>query len=91
MSKHLMVNADTDFPQDWPLPDSLDEIQLQASLQQAMERGHVVEVPIQFVSDSNATAGTLLLHGARIASVAIVEFTSDSSDQLEPHFLRVFS
>lgn len=68
-----MVNSDTDFPQDWRLPEQVNEADLQGVLQRAMREGEVVQVEVEVGEGSDVRRSTLLLHGAKIASAVVVE------------------
>ncbi|MGI8407691.1 MAG: hypothetical protein ACR2L3_04200 [Actinomycetota bacterium] len=73
MAKYLMVNSDTDFPQDWRLPEPVDESELQNALQWAMREGEVIEVEVEVGEGADIRRSTLLLHGAKIATAVVVE------------------
>lgn len=73
MPKYLMVNSDTDFPQDWRLPEPVDVMEVQDLLQRAMHAGEVVQVEIVVGEGADARRSTLLLNGAKIASAVVVE------------------
>lgn len=71
-----MVNSDTDFPQDWRLPEPVDEIEIQGLLQRAMRQGEVVEVEVEVGEGANVRRSTLLLNGAKIATAMVVELVN---------------
>lgn len=73
MPKYLLLNGETDFPQDWRLPDETDISDLRARLFQAMKLRELIQVPIE-VGRPNASARTVLLvNPSKLASVAVID------------------
>lgn len=73
MAKLLMLNADTDFPQNWTLPDGTDIEALRDKIEGSMVAGEVIQIDIWLGPDLSPVPTTLLVNASKLASAIVVE------------------
>lgn len=73
MPTYLLLNSESEFPQDWMLTEETDPDDLRKRLRKCMSSGEVVEIPILVGRESEMNPSVLLINGAKLTSATVVE------------------
>lgn len=85
MPQYLLLNADNEFPQEWCLADHVDPKALEAEILSGMEHGEVVAVPILVSRSNQKWPCRLFLHGAKVASAAVLVLEPSPQGRFKPY------
>lgn len=73
MPTYLLLNSESEFPQDWRLPEEADPNDLRRQLRECMRSGEVLEIKILVGSEPDLKASVLLINGSKLASATVVD------------------
>lgn len=73
MPTYLLLNSESEFPQDWMLPEETDPSDLRQELRDCMRSGEVLEIKILVGSEPDLKPSVLLINGSKLASATVVD------------------